>query len=87
MPQRAVRPTEIVIGEVERHMRIQTILAFGERQCFPGQPLVLLTDGEVAPLYERRGDAGLASIIAEYLPPLHLDQMPVPMMLDDLGVS
>ena len=74
MPQRAVRPTEIVIDEVER-------------QCFHGQPLALLTDGEVTSLYERRGDAGQASILAEYLPPLHLDQTPVPIMLDDLGIS
>jgi len=43
--------------------------------------------GEVAPLDERRGDAGRASILAEDLPLLHLDQMPVPMMFDDLGVS
>jgi len=74
MPQRAVRPTEIVIDEVER-------------QCFHGQPLALLTDGEVTSLYERRGDAGPVSIPAENLLLLHLDQTPVPMMLDDLGVS
>ena len=87
MPQRTMRAAEIVIGEVQRHMRVQTILAFGERQCFSRQPFVLLTYGEVAPLDEGGGDAGPASILAEYLLLLHLDQMTVPMPFYDLGVS
>ena len=81
-----MRSAEIVIGEIQCHMRIQTILAFRERQCFPRQPFVLLKYGEVAPLDERCGDAGRASIHSEYLPLLHLDQMTVPMTFDDLGV-
>ncbi len=87
MPQRAMRSAEIVVGEVERHMRVQTILALGEPKRLPRQSLVLLTDGEVTSLDERGGDAGPASILSEYLPLLHLYQMPVPMMFDDLGVS
>lgn len=87
MPQRAMRSAEIVVGEVERHMRVQTILTLGETKRLPRQSLVLLTDGQVTSLDERGGDAGPASILSEYLPLLHLDQMPVPMMFDDLGVS
>ena len=87
MSQRAMRSAEIIIGEVERHMRVQTILTLGEPKRLPRQSLVLLKDGKIAPLDERRGDAGPASILTENLPLLHLDQMPVPMMFDDLGVS
>jgi len=87
MPQRAMRTAEIVVREVKDHMSIQAILALGESQRFSGQPLVLLADGEVAPLDERRGDAGPASILTEDLLLLHFDQMAVAMMLDDLSVS
>ena len=87
MPQRAVRTAEIVIGEVQRHVCIETILALGESQRFSCQPLVLPADGKIASLDESRGDAGTASILSEDLSLLHFDQMTVAMMLDDLRMA